>query len=90
MQEFLGEDFETYFIVWQDNRARPPTAEVCERIQAMMPDVTVLYDADATLQSANLDNRHVHFVLEEGAVVRFRQAFSESGFQNAIRDTLAE
>ncbi|MEQ9542461.1 MAG: hypothetical protein RIU46_37235 [Deltaproteobacteria bacterium] len=90
MQEFLQEDFEPYFVIWQNSRSGAPDQALCQQIQNMMPDVTVLYDRDTQLRSVGLANRHVHFVLEEGSRISFRQAFSEAGFKNAIRDTLAD
>ncbi len=90
MQEFLGEDFEPYFVIWQNNRSQPPDQTLCNAVQNMMPDVTVLYDRDNQLRTVGMNNRHVHYVLESGARITFKQSFSEAGFQNAIRQTLAE
>lgn len=90
MQEFLTEDFEPYFVIWQNNRSQPPDQTLCDAVQNLMPDVTVLYDRDNVLRTVGMNNRHYHYVLEQGARIAFKQQFSEAGFQNAIRQTLAE
>ena len=48
----------------------------------------VLYDPSGALAAVQMDNRHVHFVLEPGALVRFRDSFDDTTFEPVIRQLL--
>ena len=91
LSEFADRDLRSFFVLWQDDRGRPPTREQCAAVRdrngLTMP---VLMDRSGQLSSVGLDNRHVHLVMRRGAEIVFRDQFNDSRYRAAIRATLDE
>ena len=88
-ERFRNQDYEDYFVIYNDDVFRRPDAAYCRQVRAQYGlTMPVLYDPSGALSSVNLDNRHVHFVLETGAVVNFRDAFNDTRFEGAIQALL--
>ena len=90
-EKYAGEDVEAWIVLWEGRNGAATQAD-CRALQQRygLSRVKVFYQPTGReLADADMDDRHYHYVLTEGAVLFHRRQFNDGTFEAALDQALA-